>query len=52
MGALFYSSISSGLTEDKKIEIDKRVAKDWHLAYLFIKNLPSNSKDKTKRKSR
>jgi len=31
------------------IEIDKRVAKDRELAYLFIKNLPSNSKDKTVR---
>ena len=49
MSALLYYSISYGLTEDKIIEIDKRVAKDRELAYLFIKNLPSNSKDKTKR---
>ena len=49
MSSLLYYSISSGLTEDKMIEIDKRVAKDQELAYLFIKNLPSNSKDKTKR---
>lgn len=49
MSSLLYHSISSGLTEDKMIEIDKRVAKDRELAYLFIKNLPSNLKDKTKR---
>ena len=48
MTGLFYNSISSGLTENKIIEIDKRVAKNWEVFYLFIIKLPSNSKDKTK----
>ena len=49
MSALFYNSILSGLTEDEIIEIDKRVAKNREVVYLFVRKLPSNSKRKAKR---
>ena len=45
MTALLYYSISSNLTEDKIIEIDRYVSKNRK----FIRNLPSNSKRKAKR---
>lgn len=44
MTALLYCSISSDLTEDKIIEIDRQVANNRE----FVRNLPSNSKRKTK----
>ncbi len=41
MTALLYNSISSGLTEDEIIEIEKRVAKNREVVYLFVRKLPS-----------
>ena len=48
MSALLYYSISSDLTKDEMIEIDKQVAKNREAAYLFVRELPSNSKRKAK----
>jgi hypothetical protein len=45
MSSLLYYSISSDLTEDEIIEIDKQVKE----VYLFLTELPSNSKGKAKR---
>ena len=49
MTALLYYSISSDLTKDEILEIDKQVKKDREGVYLFVKELPSNSKRKVKR---
>ncbi len=49
MSALLYYSISSDLTEDEIIEIDRKVASNREAAYLFVIKLPSNSKRKAKR---
>ena len=49
MSALLYYSISSDLTEDEIIEVDRRVAKNREAVYLFFRELPSNSKPKVKR---
>jgi len=49
MSLLLYYSISSDLTKDKMIEIDKRVDKNREAVYLFVRKLPSNSKGKAKR---
>ena len=49
MSSLLYYSISSDLTKDEIIEIDKRVAKNREAVYLFVRKLPSNSKGKAKR---
>lgn len=49
MSSLLYYSISSDLTKYEIIEIDKRVARNREAAYLFIRELPSNSKRKAKR---
>jgi len=49
MSSLLYYSISSDLTEDEIIEVDRRVAKDREAVYLFFRELPSNSKRKVKR---
>ncbi len=49
MSSLLYYSISSDLTKDEIIEIDKRVAKNREAVYLFVRKLPSNSKSKAKR---
>lgn len=49
MNSLLYYSISSDLTKDEIIEIDKRVAKNRESVYLFVRKLPSNSKGKAKR---
>lgn len=49
MTALLYYLISSGLTKDEIIEIDKQVAKNREAAYFFVRKLPSNSKRKSKR---
>lgn len=43
MSWLFYYEISSNLSEDQKIEIARRVAKDQKAVYLFFKILPSES---------
>jgi hypothetical protein len=48
MGALLYYSISSDLTKDEMIEIDRQVANNREAAYLFVRELPSNSKRKAK----
>ena len=49
MSSLLYYSISSDLTKDEIIEIDRRVAKEREAIYLFFRELPSNSKRKVKR---
>ena len=49
MSSLLYYSISSDLTKDKIIEIDRRVGKNREAVYLFVRKLPSNSKRKIKR---
>ena len=49
MSLLLYYSISSNLTKDKIIAIDKQVAKNRKGVYLFVRKLPSNSKRKAKR---
>ena len=49
MSSLLYYSISSDLTENEIIEVDRRVAKDREAVYLFFRELPSNSKRKVKR---
>ena len=49
MNSILYYSISSDLTKDEIIEIDKRVAKNREAVYLFVRKLPSNSKGKAKR---
>jgi hypothetical protein len=49
MTALLYYSISSDLTEDEIIELDKQVASNREKVYLFLTELPSNSKRKAKR---
>ena len=49
MTALLYYSISSDLTEARRIEINKRVTKNRQVAYLFVRKLPSNLKGRAKR---
>ena len=49
MSALFYYGISSDLTEDEIIEIDKQVARNRQEVYLFLTKLPLNGKRKSKR---
>ena len=49
MSSLLYYSISSNLTKDEIIAIDKQVAKNRKGVYLFVRKLPSNSKRKAKR---
>ena len=49
MSSLLYYSLSSDLTEDEIIKIDRRVAKERETIYLFFRELPSNSKSKVKR---
>ena len=49
MTASLYNSISSGLTEDEIIEIDRKVRNNRKGVYLFVRNLPSNSTRKAKR---
>ena len=48
MTALLYYSISSNLTEDEIIEINKQVDNNQEAVYLFFTKLPSNSKRKVK----
>ena len=49
MSSLLYYPISSNLTKDEIIAIDKQVAKNRKGVYLFVRKLPSNSKRKAKR---
>ena len=49
MSSLLYYLISSDLTKDEIIKIDRRVAKEREAIYLFFRELPSNSKSKVKR---
>ena len=49
MTALLYYSISSDLTEDEIVEIDKKVFRNRELVYRFMTKLSSNTKRKTKR---
>ena len=49
MSSLLYYSISSDLTKEEIIEIDRQVYKNRKVVYLFVRNLPSNSKRKAKR---
>ena len=51
MTGSLYNSISSGLTKDEIIEIDKRVVKNREVVYLLVRKLSSNSKRKAKRVS-
>jgi hypothetical protein len=49
MSSLLYITVSSGLSEEELIKIDKQIFKNRKEVYLFIRNLPSNSKRKAKR---
>ena len=49
MSSLLYYLISSDLTEDQIIEIDKLVARNREVVHLFLKELPLNGKSKAKR---
>ena len=49
MTALLYYSMSSDLTVDEIIEIDRQVAKNRETVFFFVRNLASNAKDKTRK---
>ena len=49
MSSLLYYSISSDLTENEIIEVDRRVAKDREAVHLFLTEFPSNSKRKVRK---
>ncbi len=49
MTALLYYSISSDLTEDEIIEIDKQVDNNREAVCIFVRDIRCNVKDKTKR---
>jgi hypothetical protein len=49
MTALFYSSISSDLTEDEIIQIDKKVKANREAVCIFVRDIGCNGKDKIKR---
>ena len=49
MPALLYYSISSDLTEDEIIEIDRQVTKNREAVCIFVRNCASNAKDKTRK---
>nr|UZC30166.1 hypothetical protein [Entomoneis sp.] len=49
MTALLYYSISSTLTEDEIIEVDRRVAKERKAVYIFVRNFAANGKNGTQR---
>jgi len=49
MSSLLYYSISSDLTKDEIIEINKQVDNNRKAVYLFLTQLPSNSTRKAKR---
>ena len=44
MNSLLYYSVSSGLTQNKTIAINRNVDKNRKEIYLFVANLPRNSK--------
>ena len=46
MSSLLYYSISSDLTEDEIIEVDRRVAKDREAVYLFFNRINLTRKAK------
>ena len=49
MTALLYYSISSGLSENEAVAIDKEVCRNRKLVYKFITKLPLNAKRKGKK---
>ena len=49
MSSLLYYSISSDLTKDEIIEIDRQIAKNRETVFFFVRNLASNAKDKTRK---
>ena len=49
MTALLYYSMSSDLTPDEIIEIDRQITKNRETVCFFIRNLASNAKDKTRK---
>ena len=49
MSGLLYISYSSGLSEEDKLIIDKSVFENREAVCIFVRNIPSNVKDKTKR---
>ena len=49
MTLMLYYPISSSLSKDEIISIDKQVAKNRERVSLFVRKLPSNSKRKAKR---
>lgn len=46
---MLYYSISSDLTKDEIIEIDRQIAKNRETVFFFVRNLASNAKDKTRK---
>jgi hypothetical protein len=48
MSLLLYISYSSKLSEDDKLIIDKSVFENQEEVCIFVRNIPSNVKDKTK----
>ncbi len=49
MNSLLDYSISSDLTEDERIEIDRQVTKNRETVCIFVRNCASNAKDKTRK---
>ena len=49
MSALLYYSMSSGLTADERVEIDKEIVKNRKKVCIFVRNVASNAKGKTKK---
>ena len=49
MSSLLYYSISSNLTKDETIEIDRQVANNRETVCIFVRNLASNAKGKAKK---
>jgi hypothetical protein len=49
MTALLYYSYSRGLSENELVEIDRRVSRNKESVYLFLIELPSNSKRKAQK---
>ena len=49
MSALLYYSMSAGLTADEKVEIDKEIFQNRKKVCIFVKNVASNAKGKTRK---
>ena len=49
MSSLLYYSISSNLTKDEIIEIDRKISKNRETVFFFVRNLTSNAKNKTRK---